>query len=77
MSTFGGNEKWRNHPKLHFRLRHAFPGFTWALAAVVVVSVAERFMPAGDDSHAAHAAGEAGPQTSAAKSTGDGSHGVH
>ena len=82
MSTFAGNEKWRNHPKLRPQLKNFFPGFTWALAAVIIVNVAERFYPAeqhgsGHDSHAAHAAGELKPDTSAAKKGGDGGQGVH
>ena len=79
MSTFAGNEKWRNHPALRVRVKHLFPGFMWGLGAVVVVSVAEMFMPAaaaaGHGATAAH--GESGKQTSAAKSTGEGGHGVH
>ena len=76
MSTFAGNEKWRNHPALRVRVRHLFPGFMWGLGAVVVVSAIEMFMPAaGQGAPAAH--GEKGPQTSAAKSTGEGQHGVH
>ena len=79
MSTFAGNEKWRSHPRLRFSLRYVFPGFTWALAALTVVTVAEYFLPASSGHDAAHAmhAGQAGPQTAAAKKTGEGSHGVH
>ena len=76
MSTFAGNEKWRNHPALRVRVRHLFPGFMYGLAAVVVVSAVEMLLPA-EAGHGAHAAGEKGQQTSAAKSTGEGSHGVH
>ena len=77
MSTFAGNEKWRNHPALRVRVKHLFPGFMWGLTAVVVVSVAEMFVPAAAGHGAAVAKGEKGHQTSAAKSTGEGAHGVH
>ena len=54
------------------KLKNYFPGFTWALGAVVVISVVEQFMPAGGEHHAPGA-----PAHSAAKKTGDGGHGVH
>jgi len=51
MSTFDGNERWRQHLKNKFNYRMLFPGFSYAVFAVVAVSIIEMFIPTDDHSH--------------------------
>lgn len=59
MSTFAGGERWRNHPGLKIRIKHLFPGFTWAVAALAVVTAVEMFVPGSGhaEPHGTKAAG--------------------
>lgn len=53
-TTFANNEKWRNHPGLQHRIKDFFPGFGFALLAIVGISVVQAVMPADSHSHDSH-----------------------
>ena len=84
MTTFNSShQKWRNHPAFRWNLRHLFPGFTWGLAAVVVVTIAEQFVPAEHHGHS-HFPSHIGPMPTQHSQEGDshslasgGGHGGH